>query len=336
MYHIKFSCLSKSLKIFFSYIVGPVLFVWLSWSIYRQVKHQQGLQQSWQTILSAVKGDKQWRLYIASLLMLANLGVEAKKWQLLMRIIQPLSYWRSIRAVFSGQALALSTPSRVGEYVGRIVYLNEGNRLRSLSLSAVGSFGQIIVTFSMGLVSLLLMYTDIAKNLPATNALSVFWIQGFAYVLTIIVIFQIIFYYNLAWLTKVFEKIAWVSKYTYFIQKLENLHNKELTKILCLSFLRYVIYVVQYLLLFQLFQVDIIWWQIISLVCLQLMLMAILPTVALAELGVRGQISIALFGLFSTNTIGIIATVSGIWLINLIIPALAGSLLILGIRIFRK
>ena len=64
--------------------------------------------------------------------------------------------------------------------------------------------------------------------------------------------------------------------------------------------------------------------------------MAIVPTVALAELGVRGQVSIALFGLFSTNTIGIIAAVSGIWLINLIIPALAGSLLILGIKIFRK
>lgn len=268
--------------------------------------------------------------------MFCNLGVEAKKWQLLMQIIQPITFWRSLRAVFSGQALALSTPNRVGEYVGRIVYLNEGNRLRSLSLSAVGSFGQIIATFSMGLVGLLLIYNDVVKNLPATNALSVYWIQGFAYVLSIIVIFQIVFYYNLSWVTKVFEKITWVAKYAYFIQKLENLHNKELTKILCLSFLRYVIYVGQYLLLFQLFQVNIIWWQIISLVCLQLMLMAILPSVALAELGVRGQISIALFGLFSTNTIGIIATISGIWLINLIIPALAGSLLILGIRIFRK
>jgi hypothetical protein len=30
------------------------------------------------------------------------------------------------------------------------------------------------------------------------------------------------------------------------------------------------------------------------------------------------------------------ATVAGIWVINLIIPALAGSLLVLGIRIFTK
>ena len=286
--------------------------------------------------MAAIKGQQQWRLYIVGLLMFFNWGLEAKKWQVLMQVIQPLSYWRSFRAIFSGQALALSTPNRVGEYVGRIVYLDDGNRLRALSLSAVGSFAQVIITFIMGLFGLLLVYENITKNLLQIHALSVFWLNGLVYVLSITTIFLLIIYYNLAWVTKVFEKIPIVAKYSFFIQKLEDLHNKELTKILSLSFIRYVIYVVQYLLLFQLFKVEIGWWQIISLVCVQLMVMAIVPTVALAELGVRGQVSIALFGLFSNNTIGIIAAVSGIWLINLIIPALAGSLLILGIKIFRK
>jgi hypothetical protein len=43
-----------------------------------------------------------------------------------------------------------------------------------------------------------------------------------------------------------------------------------------------------------------------------------------------------LFGLLSANTIGILATAAGIWIINLVIPAIAGSLLILGIRLFRN
>lgn len=313
-----------------------MLFVWLSWSIYGQIQHQQGLQQSRQLILASLKSTGQWRVFMVTILMLFNWGVEAKKWQLLMQAIQPLSYWRSFRAIFSGQALALSTPNRVGEYIGRIVYLNDGNRLRALSLSAVGSFAQVIITFIMGLLGLLFVYSDITQNLLQIHALSVFWLNGLAYILSIVTCFLILIYYNLSWVTKVFEKIAFVAKYSFFIQKLENLHNKELTKILSLSFFRYVIYIVQYLLLFQLFQVDIVWWQIISLVCVQLLVMAIVPTVALAELGVRGQVSIALFGLFSPNIIGIIAAVSGIWLINLIIPALAGSLLILGLRIFKK
>jgi hypothetical protein len=66
------------------------------------------------------------------------------------------------------------------------------------------------------------------------------------------------------------------------------------------------------------------------------LILAIVPTIALAELGVRGKISIFLFGAFSTNTLGIVLTASTIWLINLILPALAGSLFVLGIKFFRN
>ena len=310
--------------------------MWLVWSIYHQVQQQQGLQQSWQTILASLKGNGQWRVYAVVLLMFFNWGIEARKWQVLMHALQPLGYWRSFRAIISGQALALSTPNRVGEYVGRVVYLQDGNRLRALSLSVVGSFAQVIITFIMGLFGLLMVYQSIVTNLSQIHALSVIWLNGLLYVLIVITLFLLVVYYNLSWVIKVFEKIPVVAKYSFFIQKLEEVRNKKLTKILSLSFFRYVIYVVQYLLLFQLFNVQIVWWQIICLVCVQLMVMAIVPTIALAELGVRGQVSIALFGLFSNNIIGIIAAVSGIWLINLIIPALAGSLLILGIKIFSK
>jgi hypothetical protein len=53
------------------------------------------------------------------------------------------------------------------------------------------------------------------------------------------------------------------------------------------------------------------------------------------ELGLRWEYSIVLFGLYSTNTLGIYASATGIWLVNLVLPALAGSLFILGVRIFR-
>jgi hypothetical protein len=67
-----------------------------------------------------------------------------------------------------------------------------------------------------------------------------------------------------------------------------------------------------------------------------LLVLAIVPTIALAELGFRGKLSLALFGLYSTNTLGIVATAAGIWIINLIIPAVAGTIFIVGIRLFRN
>ena len=63
--------------------------------------------------------------------------------------------------------------------------------------------------------------------------------------------------------------------------------------------------------------------------------LAIVPSFALADLGIRGKFSTELFNLYSSNTIGIIGTTFGIWFINLFVPALVGSLLILGTKIFK-
>jgi len=64
--------------------------------------------------------------------------------------------------------------------------------------------------------------------------------------------------------------------------------------------------------------------------------LAIIPTFAIAELGLRGKVSLKLIGLFSTNSLGISIATATIWIINLVLPAIAGSLLILSIKIFKN
>jgi len=294
------------------------------------------LHQSWETMVHTFQDASQWRVFLVCFLMIFNWSLEAKKWQFLMSPIQKIPFGRAFRAVFSGQALALGTPNRVGEYVGRVVYMEDGNRLRALSLSAVGSLAQILVTFIAGFFGTIYVYTLLSNNPSLVHSLSLFWLKGFLSFLFGSTVVLLLCYYNLAWLTKVFDKLTFIAKYRYFVQKLETLHHKELTRIFVLSFVRYTVYVIQYMLMYQFFGVEIIWWQIICLVCVQLLVMTIVPSIALAELGVRGKVSIALFSLLTNNTLGVIATAASIWLINLIVPALAGSLLILGLRIIRK
>jgi hypothetical protein len=98
------------------------------------------------------------------------------------------------------------------------------------------------------------------------------------------------------------------------------------------------VFLTQYFLLFRLFNVDVSWWQGCWAVSVSFLVMAVLPTIALfTDLSLKGKISLQLLGLFSGNSLGIWATSVTIWFINLIIPALAGSLLILGIkRIFKN
>jgi len=57
------------------------------------------------------------------------------------------------------------------------------------------------------------------------------------------------------------------------------------------------------------------------------------PTIGFTELPVRATASVELFKLYSSNIVGIQAAALGIWIINLVIPAIIGSLLIFGIKI---
>jgi hypothetical protein len=85
-----------------------------------------------------------------------------------------------------------------------------------------------------------------------------------------------------------------------------------------------------------LFEVDIEWWQCFWAVSVIFLVLAIIPTFAIAELGVRGKVSLKLIELFSTNSLGISIATATIWIINLVLPAIAGSLLILSIKIFKN
>lgn len=285
---------------------------------------------------SAFFGPQLYRLLLVLLLMFLASVVEARKWQLLVKDIQRVSLGRAVRAVFAGQAVGFNTVNRVGESAGRVIFLGEGNRLRGILLSVVGSMSQIIVTFVFGIFGLLYLRYQVLDNSHHLEGLSLVWLDALTYTISIGILLGILLYFRLSSLIQLLEKIPFIAKHRFFVQKLENLHWRELTGILFLSASRYVIFLVQYALLLQVFEVEMHWFDAAAMVSVMLLVLAIVPTIALAELGFRGKISLLLFGLFSTNMLGIIATVAGIWIINLIMPAVIGSLFILGIRLFRN
>ena len=312
------------------------MFIALSYVIYRRIQSQENLHQSWDTIVSSLKGPQQWKFWLVVALSLVNWGIEGRKWQVLVAPVQEISLFKAFKAVLSGLALSLFVPNRVGEYVGRILYMDEGNRLRSIALTLVGSVSQLIVTLVAGIGGLIYLRLNILDTDTQLVGLSIFWFDGLLYAVIVGTILLLLVYYKLSRITALVERIPFVSKYAFFIQKVETFHWKELTRVLSLSIGRFAVFTIQYLLLLQVFQVHIGlvegWWMVSVL----FLVLAIVPTIPMAELGVRGQASLQLFGLLSTNTVGIIATAAGIWGINLILPSLAGSLFILGIKLFKK
>ena len=320
--------LNKNSRIFINYFLGPLLFMWLSWSIYKEVKRQPDLEKAWLHIRQSFTSPLIWNVIAVVALMVVNWSVEAVKWRLSVKAVQQVSFLKALKAILSGVSFSVSTPNRVGEYLGRVLYMDDGNRLKTISLTIVGSISQLIITILMGVIGLLIVGPDIEKG----DVVSGIWMKVILYGTISVLLVLTLFYFRLSWIIKWVDRLPGSRRFAYLVKALEDFDATLLLKLLSLSLLRFVVFIVQYYLLFMFFGVELSWWQTFWTVSISFLVMAVIPTFAIAELGLRGKISLVLIALFSDNKTGIIFATAGIWFINLIIPAIAGSLLILSIK----
>lgn len=323
---------NKNIKILVNYGVGPVLFVWFSYAIYQQVRTQPHLQEALHNLRQSITGAQSWKLYMAILLIPVNWGLEARKWQVLIRPVETIGFFNAFKAVLAGLAFSMNTPNRIGEYGGRVLYVHEGHRWKAFSLTIVGSFSQLIVTLMMGLGGLLFLLTN--QFTAAAIAGYYLWIKVLLWGTVLVTIVLFFLYFRLTQIIKWVEKLPRAKSFLQHIAVVEELPVTILLRTISLSFSRYLIFVIQYILLLQLFGVDAAVWHSFWLICVLYLVLAITPTIALAEAGLRGQVSLVLFTLVSENKFGIVGAATGIWFINLVIPALIGSLLFVSLKIF--
>lgn len=272
---------------------------------------------------------------MAILLMPLNWCLETYKWYRLVNKIQPFSFLKSFESVLSGLALSMNTPNRIGEYGGRVVYLKSGNRLKGVALTLVSSIGQLLITLVIGWVSLLILKTELTGVQLGSSHFSSILLQVFQYSVLAFVILTAIFFFRMQWLAKILKWIPLLKEKLSFTEVLEKLSNRFYLEILFYSFLRFLVFAAQYILIWQALSVDITWWQGFWSVAIVFLIMTIIPSFAIAEVGIRGKVAISITALFTTNNIAILGGTIGIWLLNLVMPALLGSLLLLSIKIIK-
>lgn len=327
--------LNKNIKFFLNFFLVPLLLGWLSFSIYNHIRNQPNLEQSWLQIKESFYSPKIGYLLLVVLLMLVNWALETWKWQLLMQRIQKVSFWKALKAVTTGISFSVSTPNRIGEYLGRVLYIDEGNRLRAISLTIVGSISQLIITILMGCVGLIILLPVVEAGYMVQGGSSI-WVRVCLYGALTVLLILTVFYFRLSWLVKWVDKLPGSNKFAYLVNAIEDITATLLLQLLSLSVLRFVVFCLQYYLLFRLFAVDVGWWQGFWAVSVSFLVLAAIPTIALVDLGLRGKVSLQLLGLFSVNVLGIGFTTATIWFINLIVPSIIGSLFILSIKIIKN
>jgi Lysylphosphatidylglycerol synthase TM region len=325
--------LNKSIKILINYFLGPVLLIVLCYSLYSQLMKQTDLEQRWQQIKYSWQS---WKFFTVLFLMLLNWGIEARKWQLLVLHVQQFSFIQAFKSVLAGCSITMLTPNRIGEYGGRILFLKEENRVKAISLNIASGISQLLITMIMGCAGLIFLRFFSHTNNNALSVLPDFWGNVLIYFSIASAGLLFLFYIRLGWLVRLIEKIPAFGKVVKHIAVLDDFSARQLLRILSLSLLRYLVFVLQYILLLQVMevniQVDLCFW----LISVFYLVMAVAPTIGFLELPVRAKASMELMKLYSTNTLGIETAALAMWVINLVIPALIGSLLILGIKIVKE
>lgn len=317
---------SRTIKSWIAYVLAPLLLVVLTYFVYRAVRTQPDLPEAWNYIRQSFVSTAALWLIAACVGTIVNWGLEASKWQRLLSHTEPVSFGRAFRGVLTGVSFTLFTPNRIGEYLGRIWHLSPASRGAAVSLSVAGGVAQLFITALFGMCAFEFLWRGGFTITALPNSTLAIYIVRFLGWSTAIVL--LLLYFNLGEVGGFLSRVKWLKSIQAWLKALTTFSFTELAVVLGLSLLRYLVFLLQYYFLFQFFGVELGLSLSFLTVAFLFLALALIPGVALAELGVRGQLSLWVVGAFSTNSLGIVLTAATIWFINLILPALVGGALI--------
>lgn len=267
-------------------------------------------------------------LFISILLMPLNWSLEAVKWKLILKPQAHISFKKSLMSIFSGVFVGMFTPARVGEYGGRMIPIHENLRLPSMAATFYGSLAQnsIHVLGGIGLGGLFIMrlIPNLSREIPVFPILSLL----FVLVLVLYYLFPFVWVKLLPFIQK-YTRFSWLKNF-FFLRHITIL---LASLILTLSALRYGIYFMQYLFILKSFNIPVPMGGLSPGIASIFLLQSWLPLPPVLNFLGRGEISILVW-----EQIGIAAPIALsaavlLWFINLVIPAIAGYILVVMVKV---
>ena len=272
---------------------------------------------------------------VVLIMMFLNWFLEALKWRFLILKIEKVSIKRSVMAIFSGITVSAFTPNRVGEYGGRVFCLEKADRIKAVLITVIGSMAQLVTTIVFGSIGILLL----PNLMPEFNEMLSQFVFAYPIMLFMIVLLNVLLvslFLNASVFSVVLSKFKFLKKYTKYNEVFSFYNYQDLLEVLIYSVGRYLVFTTQFFILLQVFGVEISYINAMILIVTMLFVISVIPTIAITEIGVRGSVALYLFGLVSINSVGILSATFVMWVINLLLPALIGTIFIFTLKFFRK
>ena len=299
--------LLKKLRTYFNNSIGFILFIVCAVAIYNKVANNDNLNQFGDQIKQQFYtiGFFQWAVLI--ILFGLNYLMESIKWKLVLAELSPITILKSYKSVLVGQAFAFFTPARSGDYVGRILFLEAGSKLKGLAQMAWASYAQLLITLFFGSIGLF-------YNLPFLP-----WLK---------------------WVGPFLVAAAWViyfhpGNFTGWLKKLSLLQINTALKgqLVFFAFLKYCVFILQYTWVVKIFNIPIGTLDLWVALSVLFFCLSLIPSIAITDVVIRGQLIVLLLSPFYDNSLMLICVSTIIWSVNFLLPAIIGSILIINYRI---
>ncbi len=299
--------------------------------IYRQVFSKENIEEIWVLFLSSMSSANLVWLGIAIALMPINWAFETMKFRTLIDRFEKQGFWRSYQAIMAGVTFSILTPNRIGEYGGRVLLVKPENNWKAVIATLVGSFSQLLVLLTMGLISLI-FFANIYLDMEPLM------LTGFLFLGSLVIFAMLFVFFNISVLVPIAKKIPFYNRFKKVFKnlKLLNKYNpKELSTTLFYALCRYGIYTLQYFFMLKFFGIEISFAAAIIGIGTIFLLQTSIPLPPVMGLPMRGKVALFVWGIFSNNPIAILASTYGLWILNLIVPALIGMIFIANINVLK-
>jgi len=288
-----------------------LLFVLMSWFIINQLFLKNDFKEQLAFCLEHLRGDRFYLFALAVLLMPVNWGLETLKWKLLLRTDIPFS--RLLQSVIAGITVGFVTPGRSGEFIGRVMFLNDDNSARVFYLSSIGGLAQTAASLIAGV-----LFVQVWRN----NIFITEIVAGSA-------LLYLLIFFRFDLLNRLISSWPLLQKYGLVIAQDDLPDIKTQMWVLLLSFLRFGVYLFQYVILLSFFGIGADFITLLTHSVVYLLAQTFSPLMPLLDFSYRGASALYVFNNFSNNNIAILSAVMVVWFINLVLPAVMGYLFIL-------
>ncbi|MGX5688787.1 lysylphosphatidylglycerol synthase domain-containing protein [Arcticibacter tournemirensis] len=261
------------------------------------------------------------------LLMLLNWFLEALKWKYLVRQIEKISVAKAVESVFCGLTWAIFTPNRIGEYGGRVFFLSPRRRVFGAIAMGIGAIGQMVITNVLGAIAVLWFIRTFL--VISTELYYILFVATLIFCL-----FFLLFYFNIRWLNRVLNKIAFLKRFRKFFMILASYRRGNLLVVFNFCIARFIVFTSQYYLIINMLLPELPVFSMIMMIFILFFIQSALPSLDLLDVGVRTMTATYFFSFITQQEVAIMASTACIWLINLIVPAIIGIPFVFKLNFF--